>query len=338
MKLLRSLHAWVGVVLALVLALVGLTGAVSVFRSEVVRATVPAARVQAPAPASFGPALDRLQATGVKIRSVKFSPYGLGVHSVLFAGGAGFVDGEGRLVQRWTRQARIEDTVLALHHTLLAGEGGEQVLGVVGLFGITMVLSGLVIWIWPKPRLHWLVWPASTKRRDLMMAHLSLGPILAVFLLFQLTTGAGMALQKFARPLLHATRPPPPKAAPAADPPSWSQVLAAAQAVYPDAIPRRAVAPFRRGGTYAVFLQQPGDLNPEGGATVYVDGHGEVIGKADQRDLGPGVRLFNTLLGLHSGAWAGTAGRLLTTVTGVGLAMLSLMGALAFLKRKRPTR
>lgn len=333
--LLRSLHAWAGAVLAMLLIVIGASGTVVLLRGEIVRLTVPAARAPAPPATTYGRALSQAESeTGRAIRAVKFSPYGLGVHRVGFEDGvAAFIDARGGVVERWRGQARFEDWMLNLHHALLLRAPGERAAGVAALGGVALVLSGFAVWLFPRPRVRFRVWPAGGARRDVLAAHRALGSLAAVFVLAQLVTGAGMALSEFARPLMGAQKPAPPSVASIGGKAAWPQVLAAAQAAYPDAAVRRAFAPRAPEAPYVIHLQQPGDLNPEGGTIVFADGAGRVAGIYDEAAVPASARLYNAFLGLHAGDYAAGGGRLVAGATGLALVMLGALGLWGFIRR-----
>jgi uncharacterized iron-regulated membrane protein len=343
MSLVRSLHAWCGLLLSLALVVVGLSGAGLVFREQITRATVSEAAAPPPPASTYGPALDRFaRERPAAIRSVKFSPAGLGVHRLYLADGkSAFIDAQGRSVQVWPQRGRFEDCLLSLHHELLVGRPGQLLIGLVGLAALGMVLSGLVIWAPTVKAFSLRLWPRSADRRDLLSAHRNLGVVLALLLLVQLPTGIGMAFPQAFRALVAAEAPPAPPAV--ADKPGqparWSRIVDAAQARFPLATVRTARAPNDPGGPYVVGLQQAGDLNPEGSTAVYLTAEGQVVAISDERKLNAGARLADDLLGIHSGAYGGLAARIAVALTGIGLAMLGVFGAWSYLqhlRRRRP--
>jgi uncharacterized iron-regulated membrane protein len=340
MRTLRSLHAWVGAGLALGLMFMGLTGTLTALRPEMIAASVPAARAAAPGPASLGPALEAFDAAGSdRVKAVKFSPQGLGVHRVFLTNGASvLIDGEGREVARWRGNRRVEELVLALHRELLFGKAGNFVVGLLAIGGLGVTVLGLAIWLWPRPRLDLRVWPATTARRDMFNAHQNLGALLGLFLLVQLTTSLVMAYGGPARAVLGVEAPVAPPAVAPAGPTRWTVVLAAAQARIPDAEVRRVITPAGGVQPFTVNMRTRGEWGPEGDTVVFVDGRGTVVGVSRNAERSLGTRVYASLKALHTGDYGGGPGRLGAGVIGVGMALLGGFGLWSFVTGPRLRR
>ncbi len=304
--------------------LMGVSGTMSVFRNEAVRAEFPAARAEPPPPGSYGPALEAFEAaSGEAVQIVRFAPAEMGVHRLFLPKGASaYVDSQGKVVTRWRGAGRIEDAVVGLHKELLIGKPGKQIISVVALGGLLLIISGLVAWAWPRPRFGARLIPASGQRRDILSAHRNVGSLLGMLLLFQLLTAVGMAFGDITRPLLGVDQPAPPVVATAEGPAAWTRILAAAQAEHPDAAIRRVFAPRKPGEPYAVHMRQPGEWDPDGDTIVFVDGRGAVAGRLDGRDFDLGTMIHSSLKWAHSGEYGGVVGRMIASATGVGLILL----------------
>lgn len=336
MKLLRSIHAWVGVTAAIAMAVMGVTGAVSAFRGDIVRLTLPATDGGAPPANGFGATLDALERQGVRVASVKFAPYDLAAHRVsLLDGRTAYVAPDGRTLDEWRGHNRFEEWVLTLHHEFLVGGAGEKAAGVVGLLGLGLAFSGLFLWGVPRPRRRHRLLLRGFSRPELISTHWTFGLVLAAILVVQFGTGAGLALPDVFRSAMGASRPKPPSVETIENRATWVRIMAAAQSVYPSARPRRAFAPRGEDNPYSISFQQPGDLNPEGGSVVFVDRSGRVVGTFDARKQPTLARAFNAFLGVHSGEYGGLTSRLVTALAGVGLTALALLGLTSFLRRGR---
>lgn len=342
MRLLRLTHLWAGVVLVLVFLVIGLSGTVAALRAEIVRATVPAARAPAPDPSTWGAALQRLEAQAPgQLRMIRLSPYGLGVHSVKLAGDKGvFIDGEGRVVSRWTTNSRFEDWALTLHQTLLAGPLGEKIVGYLGLAGLGMALSGLIVWApaWRSFRLR--LWPRSAAPRDLVATHRDLGIVLALLILVQFFTGAGMVFAGAIQARLGGVEVKTwPSERIESRPADWPAILVGLRAVDPQARIRTIYAPGKPGDAYMAYLQPHGDVDAKGRVTVFLDAGGRVLDVAKPPPLSVGARITRTFFGVHSGDFGGAATRYVAALGGVGVSVLGLLGAWSFFARRlRPRR
>lgn len=340
MRILRTLHAWIGAGLALGVIVLGLSGTLSVLRGEMIAATVPAARAAAPGPDSLGPALEAFDATGSRqIKAVKFSPHGLGVHRVYLKSGVSvFIDSQGREVARWRGNRRVEELVLSLHRDLLFGKAGHFVVGVVAICGLGLTAAGLLIWAWPRPRLGLRVWPASASRRDMYRAHQNLGAILGLFLLLQLTTALVMTYGDVTRAVLRVEGGRASATETFVGPIRWTMILNAARARVPDAEVRRVIAPVRAGQPFLVNMRTKGEWSPEGNTLVFTDGRGAIVGATPGAQISIGTRLYFSLKALHTGDYGGDIGRLGAGAVGIGMALLGGFGLWSFLRGPRIRR
>jgi uncharacterized iron-regulated membrane protein len=157
-KWLFQVHLWIGLTLGVAVGIVGLTGAVVVFRYELNRLTTPgtayvapqgerlpmdelARRVQSARPN------DKIQqaaweagpATAWNFRST--SPEGHRIHT--------FINPyNGEITGQDNYQYKLLQWIFDLHAYLLAGNTGMFINGFIGMATVILALSGLVIW-WP---------------------------------------------------------------------------------------------------------------------------------------------------------------------------------------------
>lgn len=344
---LRQVHAWSGVALCLVLAVLGLSGALLVFKQDYVRLVVPEARTTHDASAmAMGRALEAIEARyGAEgLRYVTLAQEGLAVHQVGFAdGGGAYVDQAGGEIARWPRNGRAEEWLFDLHHHLLGGDTGEIIAGLAGLFAALMVVSGLIIWAPAARSFAWRVWPSSAARRDLLGQHRDLGVLLALPIIGVSLTGAAMVFPDQGRWLMNVltvSRPTPPPAPVAqAGDVDWVAAVQGAASAFPGAAPRMAVWPNGPDKPAALRLRRPTEWHPNGRTSVSINpATGAVIGAVDAERLTPGERAFNAVYPLHAAKVGGRVWDVMAALTGIGLAVLSVVGAFAFLRRPRRRR
>lgn len=345
MELVRLVHAWAGAVLSLILAVLGLTGALLVFEDDWVRLTAPADPAALSAdPATLGAAAQAVQARyGDAISSVVFAGGDLDAHKVYMGERFAYADADGAVLAQWTGNARAEAWVFDLHHHLLAGEAGKIVGGVAGLAGALLVVTGLVVWLpaWRATGLR--VWPASARRRDLVASHRNLGLVFALPVFLLCLTGGAIVFHDPTRAVLEAVAPGP--AAPAAPPVvgagpvDWPTALAAAQAAFPQARIRTAGLPSAPGQPATVRLRQPEEWHPNGRTVALIDpATSRVVGTVDAQALGGGVRLQNALYPIHAASVGGWAYDLVVAGAGLALAGLGGIGLWSFLVKPRRRR
>lgn len=338
----RTVHAWSGAILSLLLIVLGLSGSLLVFEDDWIRLTTPAARVGfSPDAATLGAAAERLEADHADLRTVNFGGEGFGAHKLhLEARGLGYAAPDGVTLDQWTGPARVEAFVFDLHHHLLAGETGETVAGVAALAAMLLTLTGVVVWVpaWRATRLR--IWPRSGRRHDLVSSHRNLGLMAAIPILIFAGTGAGMVFNEPTQALLAPGAPPAPEApAVGTGDIDWTVALAAAQARYPDAVIRMAGWPAEPGKPAQIRLRQPGEWHPNGRTRVLIDpATSGVVQTLDAQTLAPGLRAINAFYPVHAGMVGGWLYETVTVLSGVALAALGVIGTWSFLIKPRRRR
>lgn len=210
MRIVALIHAWCGALLCLVLTVLGLSGAALVFKADYVHATIPQARIILPTdPNSLARAIAAIERAQGKENLVYVNLGGQerGVHLVALRDDtSAFTDGQGRTIQTWEKNGRLEDLVFDLHRHLLAGDIGELIAGLSALCAIGLCVTGFIIWL-PTSRMFRLrVWPESLARRDLIGSHRNLGAIMALPVIFFGADGCDFC---FSRPSKMDTRAHP---------------------------------------------------------------------------------------------------------------------------------
>jgi uncharacterized iron-regulated membrane protein len=154
MRFLRLLHAWAGTFLSLLLALLGLSGALLVFKNDYVQASVPEARLTMPTdPMSLAQALETVERIHgpQSLNYVTFGGDQLGLHHLVFTNEvSSFLNAQGAKVSVWEKNGRFEDWLFDLHGHLLSGDTGELLAGSAALAAVIMCLTGIAVW-WPCP-------------------------------------------------------------------------------------------------------------------------------------------------------------------------------------------
>lgn len=340
MRLLALLHRWVGAIGGALLALLGATGALLVWRDRLT--SVPhAGDAVSRDPAALARVLDGLAANGRPLDRVTLAGEGLGVHQVVFRdGGGAYLSQSGEMVAHWSSAwQRPELLLFDLHHRLLLGEAGETVNGVGALVGLVLVVSGVVLWWRTRARFRPRLWPARMTSGAIVHHHRDLGVLTAPLLALSLLTGAMMALPAVERlllaPLGASDRARPPKLAttdPAvAVPKSFGPLLAAAAQRFPGAEVRRVQWPRGAGAPMALRLRQPFEWTPNGRTFVYADPATlRMVDVADPATGGAHERAREKLYPLHAAKVGGLAWKLAITASGLALALLGSLAVYGF--------
>lgn len=359
----RGLHRWLGLVLGPLFVLLGLSGSLLVWYTEIDAAIEPALRVPVPVVQGWQPVLDALNAAHpARDRGwrIELPPGGRGVVTARYlkpaeTAGEFFApllvsvnpaSGEVLASRWWGRFAAT--WLFDLHYTLLLGEPGLTAVGVAGLLLALVIVAGTLLW-WPR-RGHWgaalrLKWDASVQRRhyDLHKAFaLGGGLVLLVLAL----TGAALALPSFVEPAVQALSPlrplprPPLARVPGTPLLPLDALLAAAQRHWPDAVPRWVDTPAAGSALVRVRLWRPGEPSRRFPRSyLWLDAQrGTVLAEHDARSGGAGEGLLAWLHPLHNGEAFGTAGRVLATLGGLVPLGLALTGWWRWRDRRRAQR
>lgn len=345
LSVLRKVHAWAGLGLALLLAVQALSGALLVFKPEWLRLTQAGAAapvVSDPAAlAEAGRAAERIFGAE-SIGSIVFAGPEIGLHQVyLEDGGGAYLDASGALVRRWEPNGRAVDWLFDLHHHLLNGETGEKVAGAAGLLAAVLILTGLIVWAPAWRSFRWSVVPVRDKRAAWLSAHRDLGVLVAPVALALTLTGAALALPELARPAAGfltggataAPKPPSPSADAFPSAVDWSAALAAAQARFPDATVRIAVWPRAPGAPVQIRLRQPAEWHANGRTAVWLAPSGAVLQVVDAQGVGADQRLLDAAWPLHAAKVGGPLWKVSAFLSGLGLAALSVWGGVAYARK-----
>ena len=348
MQLVAAIHRWTGGLIGLLLALLGLTGALLLWKGAWLRLTVSAEAVVETDPATLGALTQNILAGSTQTpTSIVFANSDIALHTVRTGPDSGFyADANGSAMASWESiWARSEIFLFDLHHHLLAGEAGETVSGIAGLVGLGFILTGLLLW-WPTRKTFRLrLWPARMTRPAIIRQHRDMGVVLAPLLFLTMLTGVMMTLKPVAELLLSpfssaaemesALEPPRVMAGPA-DNADWPSIMAAAQARFPDAIIRIIGLPRKAGDPVAIRLKRPGEWHNNGRTIIWFDGAtGNLLRAKDALAMPQGLQLFNLAYPLHAAKVGGTVYKVAQTIAGLALALLGSLAVWSFWFRRK---
>lgn len=343
MRTLALIHRWLGGVAGLVLALLGLSGTLLVWRDLLVR--VPQARdAVRHDPAGPAQVVDALVRAGRPVDQITFPSDRLGVHQIAFAdGGGAYISQAGATVASWHRQSdRPELLLFDIHHRLLLGEAGEWITAIGGLIGLFFLVSGVLLWWRTRHRFRPRLWPKRLSSGAIVHHHRDLGIVAAPLLLVSMLTGVLMLFPAATRvmlaPLGSVVRPLPPSVAAGGvvgPVPGSAPLFREAVRRFPDADLRRLQFPRRRGAPVALRVRQAFEWTPNGRTFLYADPRTmRVIGVADPAAGGAANWIAGTLYPVHAGKVGGTVWKLALTVSGVALMLLGSLAVYGFWRTK----
>lgn len=341
LRALKTIHRWLGGLVGLGLAVLGLSGAALLWKPWWVGAPLVG---RAPSDAevlAIVAAAGRLGAGHVTLPSAEFGAAQAG----LGEGAGAYLAHDGSLLARWASTwERPETFLFDLHHHLLMGETGELIGGWLGIAAVLFAVTGLILW-WPTRRTFRLkAVPARLTRPSIVRHHRDIGAVLALPILLAGLTGAMMVLKPLGTAVLAPlspkaevaawqAKPPPPPAGSSASP-AWPAILAAAHARYPDGAVRIIVWPEAPGEAVTVRMRRPQEWHPNGRTTLTFAPDGTLLAARDAPAAPLAVRARNALYPLHSARMTDSPLalplRIVMTLAGLGLALLGSLAVVTF--------
>ncbi|WP_205629945.1 PepSY-associated TM helix domain-containing protein [Dechloromonas denitrificans] len=356
-----QVHLWPGMLLGAVFAVLGLSGSVLCFYPEIDLWLNPAQQVAGSAPATFSvqQALDALHAARpdyggawrLEMPLADGRPLSARYYRPPETAGRSFAPFMATLDPQTvtiTSQRFWGDYAMTwlynLHYTLLWEKPGRMAVGVVGLFSLLSLGSGLYLW-----------WPAGSRWREALRVRIrpgivratydwhTLGGIYGFVLLLVISfSGVFLALPEYGRPLVEAFSPlgrsaTPHSADTRGDMISADLAVARAQAALPGAVLRWVETPATADSVFRLSFWQAGDPGyrfPR--SNVWVDAYsGDVLAVRDWRREATGDVFLAWQHPLHNGEGFGLAGRLLASLAGLLPALLWVTGVMRWSQKRQ---
>lgn len=345
MTVLSALHRWMGGLIGLFLALLGLSGTLLLFKEDWLRLTLPHA--------SDAPQQDLASLTTIMERAasrapalpdaVLFASERFGLSRVTTGREAGYYLAQnGDVPARWSSFSdRFELWLFDLHHHLLLGGTGETAAGIMGLIGVGFVITGLILWWRTRKTFAFRLLPARMTRSAVVRHHRDLGVLLSPLLFLSMLTGTMMVLRPVAGLLLSpwsspaemrtALAPPDRKGGPLAAKPDWRGMIANAQTRFPGGEIRFIALPRKPGDLIAMRVRQQAEWLPNGRTMLWFDpASSRLVEARDGLKLPSGLQIFNKLYPLHAAKVGGLAYRMFMSLSGLALTLLGTFAVWSF--------
>ena len=350
MRIVDLLHRWGGGLLGLLLAVLGLTGAILVHKEDWI-ALPHAGDARISDPAQLGQAAASLLEGAKGGESLIFASDRLGLIQMNGRGGSGlYASQAGEIVAQWDSPwQRPELWLFDLHHHLLMGDAGETLAGLAGLAAVVFVITGCILWWRTRKTFRLRLWPARMSRPAVLMHHRDLGIVFAPLLLLTALTGSMMIFRPVAGLLLAPLSSPrsieadltPPKLASGQLSPrlDWQSMLASAQAQFPDGQIRVLILPRKPGDPVTVRVRRAAEWLPNGRTMVWFDAAtGRQLGQRDALSMALGTQAFNAAYPLHAAKVGGLPYRVVMTLCGIAMTLLGTFAVWSFwFSRNRPS-
>jgi uncharacterized iron-regulated membrane protein len=234
--------------------------------------------------------------------------------------------------------------LLDLHKQLAWDALGWQIVGGVGLLMVLSVLSGLYLW-WPARKQLFAIFSVQHKSliKFALDAHRLIGLLSALGLLSLALTGLNLSFPQILEsvtgstgmshggngPLILST------AVPNNRPVKLSEAAFIAKAPFPKAELRRITTPSGVDGTFQVNLRQNSEINQKHPFTmVWIDRwSGHIKEVRDPAKFSTGEKLMAWMWPLHTGEALGASGRFIWFLAGISLFLLYVSGLMRWLHR-----
>lgn len=348
---LLKLHRWVGIALALMLFVQGLTGSLLVFRDEIDRMLHPEL-VLVPAPSQVPiqqlVTAVRRAAPDATLQRIRFDA-GDGAPIFVMRGGddqpylVAVDPWRGVILRQGGYAAWPTEFLFRIHDELLSGRAGEIILSMEGVALAFLGIAGFVIW-WPgRRRLKsgFRVITGQGADRALRTTHRALGASIAVMLLMSGITGALL----IHRTVLQSWLPMVPR-------PKFSIDAQVGRTLIPiDAMLERArlelgPLPLRElrfsgteGQVIAFYFQDETSLRPNATRQYFYNAYdGTELGRYEPAALPALNTAYDWLYTIHTGRAARLPGRTLVLAGGLSLVFFATSGVWLWLSAQRQRR
>jgi uncharacterized iron-regulated membrane protein len=336
MKILSVIHRWAGGFIGLLLALLGLTGAILVWEGKWI--TLPGSSDAVVEDVLQLGAITEAALSGGQLSRITFASDEIGLHQLVYADGSGaYVRQNGLVVDQWTSQwERPELWLFELHHRLFAGETGKIVTGVAGIAGLLFVVTGAILWWRSRRAFRLRVLPTRLAPGPIVSHHRDLGLVTAPLLAVSMLTGVLMLFAPM-RTMLLGVEQRPKEIIEVAHRQSAAQVLAFAKSRFPQAELRRVTLPARPGDPIAVRMRQAFEWTPHGRTQISVAADGTVTIE-DAAVADRSASLSEKVYPVHSAKVGGLAWKVAMTASGIALAILGSLAMWSFWSRRAHKR
>jgi uncharacterized iron-regulated membrane protein len=348
----RSVHAWGGFILALLILLISLTGSLLVWKKEYLWLTVPESRAPTQITAELAATVaDAAQAHfGLDVLLLQFGHENLALHKVYMPDSQyALLDNTGAIIDQWRLNDRPEEWLYDLHHRLLLGNTGLNIAGISALVMLLLVFFGLIAW-WPSRKLfNWRLWISGWPRNKLLNTHRNIGIVAALPTCVLLLTGAVLSFPFQAQKLLltdyHYSQEYSDLYTVGLDGLNGTEngerlvAFKRALASFPEGAIRSVEPPSRMSGYRLIGMQQnANEWHQSGLSRVYIaPDTGYMDMRLDAASLSMVEQLYNLSYPLHTAKADRLWYRVVVFIFGIAMCLLSFLGCVSFVKKLTKT-
>lgn len=360
-RLLHKVHLYIALMVGFMFAFSGLTGSTLVFYQDIDEYLNPAMLTVEPAGdytslADIIAAVKSAAPVGAKVTRLYFSGHPQAPMKVRFSVPR---DGQNVLLDVMVNPFTAEilgqrvwggylmSFIYKLHYTLLAGDTGETIVGVMGLLLICSLFSGIVLW-WPRLSKFFQAFTfrrSANGTRLMYDLHKTVGAYAAVILMVIAFSGVYMIFPQYVKSLIGMALPVTETASVGASMKSANgkirididEVAAIANDRFPRADLQRIYFPAAADGVYRVIMRQSGDLRRTSGSTqLWIDSYERtVLAVQEPKTMTSGQTFISWMFPLHNGEAFGLLGRIIVFLVGFTPFILYVTGFIVWWRKRK---
>ena len=364
------IHRWIGIIIGLPIALIGLSGSLILFaplmlamqHGDLLERPGPASK-QTTSPSSWVAAVRAVNTSKLEIIAVSApnsSPIAADTALVIghtHEGAAGdnhrvfsVNPDTGKVQGYYDFEASYAYIPVGIHTSLLIPMIGLDFVAVIGVILLISSATGIYLW-WPRPKSWKAAFRFSLSAKGLarwFSLHNFIGLYSAIAIFVVSATGVWMLKPEWVEPAIEMVTPL--RSAPSASlvAPKGSCVTATtaesaldlAMAHSPKATLAYMLSPEEDRKFFEVSLSKPGNWNTrDGDTTIYVDPNcAKIVSIIDGDKLSAGETAKRASVPMHSGLMFGTVGEILVFFSGLALPILYVSGLILWWRRRKRAR
>lgn len=348
-RTLFQFHSWIGLAACLFFALLGLTGTLIVYQREIEAIGLPPVQPSVDPPRDVSALIAAATAAVPGTATFIDFPRAPGEPAKVSIGGAVEMT---VLVDPWRAEVMGShgptwlDTAYALHDSLAIGDVGRSILGIVGIGGVVVLITGAWLW-WPGRRrlikslkVRWrsrwwiVMYDLHKSGGAIGLVVLAVVTVTGIYFCYYAPIQQGLVAMRAMEPYPFEL-PSGPADAAAISP---DAAVAAALARVPDgkvSYMRLAVAPE---DPFIVTIRRPGQVARDGLTRIWVDQWtGRVLKHRDPSRFSAADHTLAWMFPLHNGEAFGAVGRAIVALSGLVMFGLGASGAIMWWRRPRRT-
>lgn len=345
MKLLRTIHKWLGFSLSFFIILSAISGLILIFKESILRAAHPylSAAITETQKSGYPEIITKIESQfqDPSVTFLRFPREGMNVfHLWLSDGAQAFIDPiSAEINKQWYWYESFTNILFQLHTHLFSGDIGEIIVGCIGLAVIFFLISGVLLW-WPRRRLFKFkeIIPSS---KHLMRSHYTVGVFFSPIILIPLVTGITMV---FYLPIAHIvtntidSSPPllPNKTIEFDNHviQSWTNLLNVVNTTLPEGEILSWTPPNANNAAYIFRKRMPEEWHPYGRTFIVINPYNlKIVQTIDARQQQTGMKIMEKVYPLHAVTVGGVFYKILAVLAAISLTTLSVLGMFSFIKK-----